>query len=157
RAAANFSVRNGQVLQGRGRGSASSPLYFDSLPGFTVVNVVTSATGMDTRNLDATWGRNGVIVNSTFQGDVDRVSNRMVLVAAIDLNNFEGTARVAGNHIANVPQVGILVSGMPAEESVVLADNDIRQQSIVTDGYGIILAGAHHFEIANNTIVPVNG
>src|SRR5262249_41886666 len=79
------------------------------------------------------------------------------IVAAINLNNFSGTANIWGNAILNVPQVGILISGLPAEQSVAITGNTIRQQAIVTDGYGITLAGVQNFEINNNLILPVRG
>jgi hypothetical protein len=157
RSAANFTLMNGEVIQGQGHGNASSSLFFNALPGFTVTNVTTLADGMDTSNLDGTWASNGVITNSTFQGAIDRVSDRMNIVAAINLMNFDGTASIVSNRIVNVPQVGILFAGMPTEQSVFIANNDIRQDAIVTDGYGINLAGVQNFDVGHNTIVPVSG
>jgi hypothetical protein len=155
--AAAFTVQNGQVLQGQAHGSSSSPLYFQALPGFTVNNVTTLANGMDTSNLDATWARNAVITGSTFRGAVDRVSDRMDIVAAVRLERFDGTATVVGNHITGVPQVGILFNGDVNQQNLTIAENDIRQRAIVTDGYGILIAGARNFEIAHNTIIPLQG
>jgi parallel beta helix pectate lyase-like protein len=157
RNAAKFTLQNGQVVQGQGHGSSSSPLYFQGLPGFTVNRVTSVANGMDTSNLDATWGSNAVVTNSTFQAAIDRVSDRMDLVSAILLERFNGTATVTGNRIANVPQVGILFNGDQYEQSVTIANNDIRQKAIVTDGYGILVAGARNFNIASNTVIPVQG
>jgi hypothetical protein len=156
--AANFTIENGRVLQGQGRGSSSSPLHFVALPGFKVIKVTTLADGMDTSNLDATWAtRNATITDSVFLGDIDRVSDRMDIVAAILMERFGGTASITNNHIAGVPQVGILFNGDPAEQSLTIANNDIRQKAIVTDGYGLLVAGARNFQIADNTIVPVQG
>src|SRR5262249_27914561 len=155
--AKNVTVLNGQIVQGDGHGRASSPLYFEALTGFTVRNVFTYVTGLDTHNLNANWARDAFIAYSVFDGDVDRISNRMDIVAAIYLNNFAGAAVVIGNRIGGVPHVGILVAGMPDMQSVSILSNDIRQDAIVTDGYGIIFAGVRNFEVAYNTIVPVSG
>jgi hypothetical protein len=157
RTAANFTVMDGQIVQGRGHGNASSPLFFNGLPGFTVVGVVLDANGMDTNLLDGNWGHDAVIANSIFQASIDRVTNRMNIVAAINLNNFDGTVSITGNHIIGVPQVGILISGMPTEQWVAIVGNDIRQHAIVTDGYGINMAGVQNLEVRYNTILPTSG
>jgi hypothetical protein len=157
RLASNFTVRNGQVVQGHGQGRGSSPLYFEALPGFGVSGVHTFVTGPDTDNLNANWASNALVTYSTFDGAVDRVSNRMDIVAALYLNNFDGSAWIVGNHIANVPQVGILVAGLPSFEGVAIRGNDIRQDTLVTDGYGILFAGVRNFDVGFNTIIPVNG
>jgi hypothetical protein len=158
RNAANFTLLNGKVIQGQGHGAASSPLYFQGLNGFKVQKVTASADGMDTSNLDATWAQGDVeITDSVFSGDIDRISDRMDIVAAILLERFGGSASITDNHIANVPQVGILFNGDPTQQGLTIANNDIRQKAIVTDGYGILVAGARNFDIFNNTIIPVQG
>jgi hypothetical protein len=157
RTATNFTVRNGSVIQGQAHGRSSSPLYLNSLPGFTVTGVTATINGMDTDNLDASWGSDGTVTDSVFQGSTDRLSDRMHVTAAIALANFSGRAVITGNQIANVPQAGIFYNGMPAAQSLVIDGNDIAQAAIVTDGYGIILAGARSFDIGNNVIAPVKG
>jgi hypothetical protein len=156
--AANFTIQNGHLIQGGAHGYASNPLYFDALVGFTVNNVDTLTTGMDTNNLDANWGQNALVENSTFRGAVDRISNRMNIYAAINLANFDGTASVTGNQIVGVPQVGVMVNAADTnEQSVAINNNTIRQQSIVTDGYGVLVSGIQNFQIAYNQILPTNG
>jgi hypothetical protein len=157
RTAANFTVRNGSVIQGQAHGRSSSPLFFDSLPGFTVSGVTATINGTDTDNLDASGASDGTITDSVFQGTTDRLSDRMHITAAIALPDFSGQAVITGNQIAGVPQAGIFYSGMPAAQSLVIDGNTIAQAAIVTDGYGIILAGARSFDIGNNVINPVKG
>jgi hypothetical protein len=157
RDAARFTVRNGSIIQGQGEGRKSSPLFLQDLPGFTVTGVSTKVTGMDSHNLDAEWAQDGAITTSIFDGSADRVSNRMEIVAAINLGNFRGSALVIGNQIKGVPHVGVLVAGMADFEQLNIRDNDIRQNAVVTDGYGILLAGVRNFEVKRNTIAPANG
>ena len=157
RTAANFTVRNGSVIQGQAHGRSSSPLFFDSLPGFTVSGVTATINGADTDNLDASGASDGTITDSVFQGTTDRLSDRMHITAAIALPDFSGQAVITGNQITGVPQAGIFYSGMPAAQSLVIDGNTIAQAAIVTDGYGIILAGARSFDIGNNVINPVKG
>src|SRR5262249_27312368 len=86
RKAANFTVKNGSIVQGQGNGYASSPLYFWKLAGVTVENVQTSATGMDTQSLDATYATDHVTIrNSTFRESIDNISNRMLNFATLKL------------------------------------------------------------------------
>lgn len=157
RTAANFTVRNGSVIQGRAQGRSSSPLFFDSLPGFTVSGVTATINGMDTDNVDASGASDGTITASVFQGTTDRLSDRMHITAALALPNFSGQAVITGNRIDGVPQAGIFYAGMPAAQSLVIDGNEIAQAAIVTDGYGIILAGARAFDIGGNVIDPVKG
>ncbi len=157
RDASDFTIRNGHIVQGTSRGRASSPLYFEALPGFRVSEISSHVNGMDTHNLDANWGHDGVITSSIFEGSVDRVTNRMDIVAALYLNNFDGSVEIAGNQIDGVPQVGILVAGMPGFQGATILNNVIRQDAIVTDGYGILFAGVRNFEVADNSITPING
>jgi hypothetical protein len=157
RTAAGFTLLNGQVIQGQAKGYESSPLFFNSLPNYTVQNVTTVVSGMDTGNLDGAWSMNAVITNSVFEGSFDRVSNRMRIFAAISLANYDGTAVITGNRILGTPHVGILANGMPTQTGLVITQNDIRQNAIATDGYGILLAGVRNFDIGNNTIIPIKG
>src|SRR5262249_32065567 len=41
--------------------------------------------------------------------------------------------------------------------TVTVSNNTISQNAVVTNGYGIIIAALQNFDIANNTIVPING
>ncbi|MBI1913917.1 MAG: right-handed parallel beta-helix repeat-containing protein [Planctomycetes bacterium] len=158
RNATNFTVKNGSVVQGQGNGYASSPLFFRELAGVTVDNVQTHATGMDTQSLDATYATAHVtILNSTFREDIDNISNRMLNFATLKLNNTSAPIDIEGNHLLGSPQAGIVIARNDPQFTVVIRNNEFRQNAVTTNGYGILLSAAQNFEIAGNTIVPANG
>jgi hypothetical protein len=155
--ARNFTIQNGHIIQGQGHGFASSALFFQGLTGFTVSNVDAYANGMDTNILEGTFGVNALVQGSMFRGGIDRISDRMGDFAAIELANFSGTASIIGNQILGVPQIGIMFNGLDTMQSLRIDNNTIRQATIVTDGYGITIAGAWNFDIGANTITPTSG
>jgi hypothetical protein len=158
RNAANFTLKNGAIVQGQGNGYASSPLFFRKLAGVTVANVQTHATGMDTQTLDATYATDRVtILNSTFREDIDNISDRMRNFATLKLNNTRALIDVEGNHLLGSPQAGIVIARNDPQFSIVIRNNEFRQNAVATNGYAILLSAAQNFEIAGNTIVPANG
>src|SRR5262249_5966687 len=89
----NFTLINGSVVQGQGRGNNSSPLCFEDMTGITVNNVTTSDTGVDTLNLDGTGaGGNVTISNSTFQDNIPNLTNRTADTATVGFYNFGQSA-----------------------------------------------------------------
>ena len=158
RNAANFTLENGSVVQGQGNGYASDPLFFRHLNGLTVKNVSTSATGMDTQSLDATYARGHVtIVRSTFRENIANVSNRMNDIATLKLNDITGPITIANNQILGSPQIGIMLAQNDPRSAVSIVGNYISQNAVVTNPYAILLSSAQNFEVANNLIVPVSG
>ena len=158
KSAANFTVKNGSILQGQGAGYASSPLFFRNLPGVVVDNVQTLATGMDTQSLEATYASVGVTVRgSTFREDIDNISNRMSNFATLKLNDISGPIDVEGNHLLGSPQIGIMLAANDPQYPVRILNNEIRQNAVVTNGYAIIFSAVQNFTIADNTIIPTNG
>src|SRR5262249_13491422 len=158
RNAANFTLKNGSVLQGQGNGYASSPLFFRGIAGVTVDNVQTHATGMDTETLDATAASNHVtILNSTFREDINNISDRMRTFATLKLNNISAPIDVEGNHLLGSPQAGIVIARNDPHFAIEIRNNAFRQNAVVTNGYAILLSAAQNFEIAGNTVVPTNG
>jgi len=157
RRAANFTVRNGSIVQGPGRSDQSPALFFSGLRAFTVDDVETFVSGMDSHGLDGTWASDGRISNSCFVAQIDRVSNRMQTVCGVSLQNFGGEAIVEGNQFVGQPQTGVLFSGIDKSSRLSARHNYFRQNASVADGYGITVAGAGHFDIEANTIVPVSG
>jgi hypothetical protein len=156
--AANFTVRNGQINQGRGGGYSSSPLFCPYLPGLTITNVQTYATGMDTISLMANFASVQVTVRgSTFQQNIDNISNRINNYSTLALYDINGPVLIDGNQILNSPQVGINVGFNNPQYPVVIQNNVIRPNEVVGNGYGIEIAGLQNFTIANNSIVAVNG
>jgi hypothetical protein len=159
RDAADFTLKNGTVEQGRGQGHASDPLYFEQLPGgLDVVGVHTVAGGIDTVSLDANYVSGGVTIrDSIFEEHVTNITNRLRDYATVQLGRVVGPILVSGNQLLGSPQIGILLSHDDPGYRTVVTGNDISQNAVVTNAYGILVAGEQHFEIADNTIVPVNG
>lgn len=156
--AANFTVKNGLILQGQGDGYGSTPLYFRSLPGVTVDHVETLATGMDSQSLDATYATGAVTVtNSTFREQIDNISNRMHNYATLKLNNISGTITIENNHLLGSPQIGIMMAANDPQYQVFIRNNEFRSDTVVTNGYAIVLSSVQNFEIANNTIIATSG
>ena len=158
RNAANFTLENGAVVQGKGNGYASDPLFFRNLNGLTVKNVSTYATGMDTQSLDATYARGHVtVVRSTFRENIANVSNRMSDFATLKLTVVSGPILIADNQILGSPQIGIMLAQNDPHFSATIVGNYISQNAVVTNPYAILLSSAQHFEVANNLIVPLSG
>ncbi len=156
--AANVTVRHGAIAQGAGDGYASSPLFFRSLPGFTVEDVETYATGTDTESLEATYASvRATVRGSTFREDIDNVSNRMLNFATLKLNNISAPIVVEGNRLLGSPQVGVMLARNDPQFTVTIRGNEFRPDAVVTNGYAILLSAAQNFEIAGNTIVADNG
>jgi hypothetical protein len=157
RRAADFTIKNGSIIQGHARSAQSPALFFAGLKGFKVDDIETFVSGMDTHGLDAMWASEGSVLNSCFVARIDRVSNRMRTVCGLSLQNFGGAAVAMGNQFLGQPQTGILFSGADESSSLLASHNYVRQQASVADGYGITVAGAGRFDIEANTIVPVSG
>src|SRR5262249_22156640 len=158
RVAADFTLKNGRIEQGRGQGHASNPLYFTSLPGLTVDRVHTVAGGIDTVSLDASFASGTVTIrDSIFEEKVANITDRRRDYATLKLGRINGPLQVSGNRLLGSPQIGILLSHNDPGHRTVVKGNEIRQNAVVTNGYGILVAGVQHFEIAENMILPVNG
>jgi fibronectin type 3 domain-containing protein len=154
----SFTLKNGTVTQGQGNSYASSPLQYGAA-GLVVDGVKMMASGLDTCLIDATWAQNTTIKNSTLIGNLDRISNRMLLLGGINLANVTGTVDVENNNISGTMDTGITFYRREADGgSVKILNNTIKINSLSTDGYGIVFENmASNFEIGYNTIVPVNG
>ena len=165
RRAANFTlidgspVGTGGVIQGRGKSFQGHPLYFGALPGLTVSGVHTFANGMDTNNLEASSASQVRVLDSTFDANIDHLSNRKRGFGSIHVNGTSGELEIRGNTILNSPMSGIYVVNHTGDnaKTVIISGNEIRARAIVADGYGILLNGLDRFEVANNTIAPITG
>src|SRR5262249_12671915 len=153
----SFTVKDGHILQGQGNGYGSDPMFFETLNGVTVDNVDSLATGMDTDNLYGMYASNVKITNSTLRSQVDWISNRMLIFASINLPFVGGTIDIENNHILGSPQAGIWVDSTKPGATLSILHNDIRQNAVATDPYGIYLNAVQNFEVAYNTIIPISG
>ncbi len=157
--AANFTVKNGAIVQGQGRGFSSSPLVtWEIHNGFLVENVETFVWGMNTKTIDAKKSNGDVTIrNSQFVQEVDNVANRMRGISAIALSGVDGNILVEGNTISGSGQLGITVTASDPEFTVTIQDNTIGHTSVVSNGYAIGVTALQNFVIANNTIETENG
>src|SRR5262249_1654477 len=72
--ASNFTVSNGSIVQGQAHGYASSPVWADTTNGLSINGVHTQDYGMDTLNVDGTWGTGSIVIrNSVFQDTIDNI------------------------------------------------------------------------------------
>jgi hypothetical protein len=158
RKAANFTVKDGFISQGQGNGYGSSPLYLWKINGVTVDNVQTFATGTDTQSLDATYATGHVTVrDSTFRENIENITNRMLDFGTLKLNNIRAPIDIEDNLLLGSPQAGIVLSHNDPRYSIVIRNNEIRQQAVTTNAYAILLSGVQNFEIAGNRVLTTNG
>jgi protocatechuate 3,4-dioxygenase beta subunit len=154
--AANFSLQNGNIVQGQAQAYAGDDLYFHGMT-FTVNGVSAADNGMDAQNLDASYASDYAVTNSTFNSSTDNISDRMLEFASLQLPHGAGRIVVSGNTILNSPDQGISLTQTSGEGPVTVAANLIAQDARVSDPYGINLVGVSNFTVAGNTITPVNG
>jgi hypothetical protein len=155
---ANFTVKGGKIVQGRCQGHACPPLFFVSLPGVTVEGVETLATGDDTDTLNATGASVQVVVRGcTFREQVKNITHRMHSFATVKVNAVSGPVVIEDNHLLGCPQVGIMLGRNDPQHPVVARRNEIRQDTVVTNGYAIICSALQNFEISDNVIKPSGG
>ena len=147
----NLTIRNGSILQGQARGYSSLPIYAEYVNGLTVQGVNTMSSGIDTGAIDAKYPRNGLLISGcVFRSTSDKVTNRMAMMGALVQVAFSSDSVVVdGNQFYDSPQIGIFASG---NDNLSITNNTIQSNSIVTDGYGILLNNVHHFVISGNTI-----
>jgi len=147
-----FTIENGKVLQGQGGGYGSTVIDSISLNGLTVNGVQTFVSGMDTQTINATYAGSWLtIANSRFQNQVSNMTNRMREISVLQLDNITANAVVEGNTITGTPQSAIHVSNNNGK-SLVIRNNQIQQNTVVTNGYGITLTAVSNFSVTNNTI-----
>jgi hypothetical protein len=150
---ANFTVTNGSVRQGQGQAYGSAALNVWALNGVTVEGVTAYVDGMDSQDVEGRYAKNVLIHASTFDADVDNISNRMTVFASVHMGDNQGNVVIDGNTILGSPQTGINVFENTSG-SVTITNNTISQDGIVANAYGVLLSGVTDFVIANNTIVP---
>ncbi len=157
---ANPVIENGSIVQGQGQSNGGSALFANST-AFQASNLTLSIAGDDTQAINAYWASNVSITGCTIQGAIARISDRMLGISAINLMRSSGTVVVQNNKITGQLQSGVVLTGYNPSNSytsVKILNNQISQNSSWTDGYGIAInLGVNNFEVAYNTITPVNG
>ena len=169
--AANVTIKNGTITDGTGRSYADSPIYARGINGLTVDHVTMYSAGASTNQIEADNVTTPTVTNCTLTNAMDVIDDRMRAFAALRFMPVSGVVTLNGNTIRGTQQNGIgvtgasyLTHGSPGYftnvsniTSATINNNDIRCDSSWTDSYGIGLSGLHNFEIASNTIVPING
>lgn len=161
--AANLTVtgNGGSIVQG-GTSYASFAINAAGTVGLTLNGVNTLVKGPDTSNLYAIGVGSADISGCTFDSQVETVHNRMSRqVASIQLQGAKNIKRVEGNTLLNSPMAGIIIGTHTRtggnQNRAVISNNVIRQEAIVSDGYGILLGGLTLFDLTGNTVQPVLG
>jgi PKD repeat protein len=161
--AVNATIKNGSIIQGQAQSHSGSALYLRALTqGFVVDGVSVSTDGDDTSPIFGEFTKNATVINSQIQGNTQRVTNRMLMFAGIDLQRSMGAIDIENNKILGRLQSGIEIGGYSSTstnyKAIKISGNNIGQESHWTDGYGIFLMnGLNNFEVVNNTVVPVSG
>ncbi len=155
-----IQIFGGRVQQGAGGGSNCAAV---SGPGFVEIrDNELEVTGIDCRPIYLAWSKGATVSNNTILDRSLWVSNRHQGRASIDIEGGDVNAAflIEGNTITESPQWGIRVQRRTNEYSptqpVVIRNNDISQNTVVTNGYGI---GIHSgmTECYGNYVHPVNG
>ena len=153
--AANFTVKNGFIVQGQGKGYGCSALLV-AIDSFTATaGLDTTVSGIDSYSLYGNYAGAVTLQNSYFRSNVDAISNRMSWLGTIDLTNTEGSLLIEGNHIIDSPEQSIAVYNN--HFSAIIRNNVITPNTIVTEGYGIALNDVHNVQIYGNSILAPEG
>jgi parallel beta-helix repeat protein len=150
-AAQNLTICNGNIVQGQAKGYASLPIFAGNMPGLTVQNVNTRSTGIDTGAVYAAYSSKGLVISGcVFRSTSDKVTNRKSMIGAqVHVDYASGPVTVEGNRFYGSPQVGIFGRN---DSNLTISNNIIQSNSIVGDGYGILVDQVDHFVISGNTI-----
>jgi hypothetical protein len=150
------TVKNGSLIQGKARAYGSNAINALSSRGISVSDVTSFVNGMDSMNLNLQWGTTATILDSTFDSDIDNISDRQKAFCQINISSTSGDIRIEGNTLTNSPEIGIFI-GKNTGGFITVKNNNISQRAIVSNPYAIHLYGASNFLIANNRITPING
>lgn len=156
--AADFTVRNGNVVQGAGRGYGATALFCKTIPGVTIDGVGLAVSGVDSLGVYADHATDHVTVkNSTVRHSTVNITDRLQDFAAVSLNGVSGPIEVSGNHVLGAPQIGIMVTDSDQKSPVLVKGNEVRHKAVVTNGYGIVIEAVSNFEVAGNTVITESG
>ncbi len=150
------TIKNGSLLQGKAHAYGSNAINALSTKGISVSNVTAFVNGMDSINLNLQWGTTASVLNSTFDSDIDNISDRQKIFNQINVSATSGNIRIEGNTLTNSPQVGIFV-GKNTGGFITIKNNTISQRAVVSNPYAILLYAVSNFLVADNRITPIWG
>lgn len=155
---ARISIRNGSIVQGNGDSYSASAVFAMSTDGIRIDHITASVSGADSNILELTYTNGPVVTGCRLEGRQDRITERMRIFAAVKLGFAAGAVRVEDNAIAGPMHAGIVLTRRgTVNDPVRIVSNTIEHAALATDGYGIIVCNARHFEISRNVVRPVNG
>ncbi|MHB8773333.1 MAG: right-handed parallel beta-helix repeat-containing protein [Syntrophales bacterium] len=134
----NVYVKNGRVVQGRGKSLYGHGVYVSGGTGITVENLSVDNEGMEAAGIYINWGNSVKVSGNTVVSRNPYVFARMQLSAAVNVSNGSNLL-VTGNTVdAGAGWGGILVSNKDQEISY----NTVRTRSTITNHHAIATAGA---------------
>ena len=167
----NFVLKNGAIRQAdddpaiggtpQGGSYASPAINAAYAWGMKIDGVDTYVNGPDTSNL---YGKDSVgieVRNSTYTSGVNTIHNRQRRYGSMDLEGSSNIVAIADNYLYGSPMYGIILAAIKRKDGFtarsLISGNYIYQNSIVADGYGIMLSGMSQFDVTDNHILPVAG
>jgi len=155
--AAAFTVKNGFIVQGQGKGFGCHALLVAEINSFTATaGLDTTVSGIDSYSLYGNYAFAVTLQNSYFRSNIDAISNRMHWGATIYLAHTSGNILIEGNHIIDSPEQSIGVADNNGF-STIICNNIITPNTIVTEGYGISLSEVSNVRVYGNTITAGAG
>ncbi len=155
----NATIKNGTIAGSIGRSYGGSPIYMQTT-NFPVVDSIIASTSQPSSRVFDFFGSNHITVtNNSITSGYDMIDDRQAIYPAINCPSTHEFVVVTGNTLRGVMHQGIAVGRLVGDTftAVTINNNDIRVTSNWTDGYGIWVNSVQNFEIAHNTVIPLNG
>jgi hypothetical protein len=154
--ATNVSICNGTIVQGQASGYASAPLYLVGVGGATLKNLMTTDSGMDIVTVNCNGASGSVsITGCILTQNTNNISNRQLTFATVNATTIQGDLDMTANVVQGSRQIGLKLGGVSGQ--TIVKGNTFRQNSIVTNAYGILISSLCNFLITQNTIMPISG
>jgi hypothetical protein len=158
--AQNVEIYGGRLQQGAGEGVNCSAISGSGI--VTIRDMELQVSGVDCRPIYLPWSKGATVRDNTVEDNAIWVTNRHQGRASIDIEggDVNGYFLVEGNIVRNSPQWGIRVqrrtNDYTPSQPVIIRNNDVSQNTVVTNGYGI---GIHSgmTQCYGNYVHPVNG
>ncbi len=158
--AVSSTIKNGTIIQGTGRAYAATALNFRGESGGIADSLTVTKTSPSVAAIDGNNTTDFTVTNCFVTDNMDILDDRSSAYSTIRLQGTGGTIIANNNTIRGTGHSGISIypnnSGLGYTLVKVLG-NDIRVNTSWTDAYGIAISGVTNFEVANNTVIPING
>ncbi|MBN1420384.1 MAG: right-handed parallel beta-helix repeat-containing protein [Planctomycetes bacterium] len=154
-----FHLKNGTIVQGAGGGKAAHGIHFRGGNGLEVEGVTVRVWGPDCDDIHMRYPAAAKIHHSTFYSDVTSVTNRHYPgTNVVGIWHPAGDLEVYDNKVIGGAQWGIRVFAdeTNTEHKLHIYRNDVRHDTVVTNGYAIGVK-APNMEVYDNVVIPKNG